>query len=170
MKKIHVAKSGIEGFGLFVSENVRRGELIHYIKGNRVKKIPKNIDESLSIPNWYGVSKHYWIDPGETPFRYLNHSCDPNSAITGTKSLMPLRDIQANEELTIDYSMTDPDPLWEMRCECKAPNCRKKIRSIHDVPTDAFISHMPLIPKYFQRMYIRNYIKNKLESEEGTKQ
>lgn len=164
MKKIVIEASKIEGKGIFAGEDIKKGELIQYITGKRVKKLPKSKEESLSIPNWFGLSRHFWIDPGDSAFRYLNHSCNPNAAIKGTKSLVAMRSIRKGEEVTMDYSMTDADPLWEMRCICGEEECRKIIRSIHSVPTQVFKRHMPYTPRYFQRVYIRNYVQTKLKS------
>ncbi len=164
MKKLSVQKSGIEGKGLFVLEDVKKDEFIHYIEGKRVKKVAVNkLDGQTEMRNWYGVGKSVWIDPEGTHFDYLNHSCDPNAAIKGVKSLVALKDIKAGEELTIDYSITDPDPLWEMECACGTKHCRNSIRSIESVPTDVFKKHFPHIPRYFQKRYIRHYIKSKVE-------
>lgn len=164
MKKIYVDNSSINGKGIFAGEAVRAGERIQYIAGKVVKKIPKTKEEALSIPNWFGISRQYWIDPEETPFRYLNHSCEPNAAVAGTKILTALVDIPQGREITIDYSLTDADTLWEMPCSCGSKKCRKIIRSIHTVPTDVFKRHMPYIPRYFQRLYIRNYVYSKLKA------
>lgn len=163
MKKIYVGKSGIHKRGIFSAEPVRKGELIQFIAGKKVKKLLKTKKDSLSIPTWFGLGRYSWMDPGESPFRYLNHSCEPNAAISGTKSLIAIKNIPQGKEITIDYSMTDADPLWEMKCGCGATKCRKIIRSIHTVPTKVFKRHMPHIPRYFQRIYLRHHVTNKLK-------
>ncbi len=163
MKKIYTGKSSVHKRGIFVGEPVRKGELIQYIVGKKVKKLPKTKEESLSIPTWFGLSRHIWMDPGKSPFQYLNHSCEPNAAISGTKSLIAIKNIQQDEEVSIDYSMTDSDQLWEMKCECGTTECRGTIRSIHTVPTKVFKHHMPHIPRYFQRVYLRHYVASKLK-------
>jgi len=38
-----------------------------------------------------------------------------------------MRDIPAGSELTIDYVMTDGDPVKRMECSCGAPECCKVI-------------------------------------------
>lgn len=163
MKKICVGESAIHGTGIHAAENIKKGDKIQFIKGEKVKKLPKTKDESLSIPTWFGVSRQVWLNPSKTLFRYLNHSCSPNVAIVGTKTLMAMQDLKKGDEITIDYSMTDADPLWEMACECEAKDCRKTIRSIHFVPLEVFKRHMPHIPKYFQHVYIRNYVHSQLK-------
>ena len=158
MKKIGVCKdSKIHGKGVCILEDCNAGEKIQYIKGSLVKKIITNKKESQSrdVANWYGISKKIHLDPGESIFRYLNHSCNPNTAIVGKKTLIALKKIKQDEEITIDYSMTDADPLWEMNCSCGSVNCRKVIKSIEHLPKDVFYKHMPNIPKYFQNLYKR---------------
>ena len=164
MKKLIVKSSPIDGKGLFADEDIKKGEFIQYITGKRVKKVATSKDDGYEeMKNWYGVGKSIWIDPEGTHFAYLNHSCEPSTAIGGTKSLVALKDIKCGEEITIDYSVTDPDPLWEMKCACNTPTCRKIIRSIEYVPTEVFRKHFPNVPRYFQKRYIRHYIKSKVE-------
>ena len=164
MKKIEIrSKSAIHGRGMFVTEDIRKGERIGFITGKLVKKIPKNRGEALSIPNWYGIGRSKWIDPEETSFRYLNHSCNPNAAIIGTKTIIALKNMKKDTELTIDYSMTDVDPLWEMTCLCKSKNCRGTLKAIQFLPKSVFKNHMPYIPRFFQRHYISNYIKTEVK-------
>lgn len=162
MKKLIVKESGIHNKGIFATELLPKGGRITSISGIKVKKLPKTKKDALSIPNWFGVGRAIWIDPGDSIFRYLNHSCEPNAAIIGTKTLVAMRDIKTEEEVTIDYSMTDADPLWEMQCFCNAKQCRKTIQSIQFVPIPVFKKHMPLIPRYFQRVYFRNHIQSSI--------
>lgn len=158
MKKIVIKKSSIHGKGLFADENIRKGDKIQIIPGPKVKKVTKNEQDSQEIANWIGVSRHFWIDTRGTIFNFINHSCEPNAAIAGIRSLYALENIQKGSEIFIDYSMTDADPYWEIKCKCGTKSCRKVIRAIYTVPTDVFKRHMPYIPRYFQRLYLRSYI------------
>ena len=47
-----------------------------------------------------------------------------------------------------------------MNCACSALNCRKVIKSIDKLPKDFFSKYFPLIPDYFQKIFIKNYIKS----------
>lgn len=170
MKKVYIAKSRIDGKGMFAGEDVSRGERIQYIKGKPVRNIIKSKDESEAITNWIGVSKKFWMNTEGTPFRYINHSCDPNTAIMGTKTAVALRKIRKDEEITIDYSMSDADPYWKgIRCHCGAKDCRKEIRTIYTVPPEVFKRHMPYVSRYFQRVYVRNYIRTKQKTHKEAK-
>lgn len=169
MKKISVRKSPVDGKGLFADENIERGERIEYIRGKRRHKVIHNARESRKIEHWIGMGKDLWMTTEGTPFRYINHSCDPNAAIVGSKTLVALRKIPADAEICIDYSMTDADPFWELKCTCGSPRCRHSIRAIYTVPEDVFKRHLPYITKPFQRLYLANKAhKDMLQDEAGS--
>lgn len=161
MKKIIVKESGIHGKGVFADEEIAKGKRIQYIQGTKVKLPRRGHHDKNVMSTWYGVGRYIWIDPGDTPFRYLNHSCEPNAAVAGTKTLVALQTIRKDDEITIDYSMTDADPHWGLDCHCGAPSCRKYIQAIYTVPQDVFKRHMPYIPRYFQRAYIRTHVRSR---------
>ena len=58
-------------------------------------------------------------------FRYINHSCDPNTFFRCTPEraeVYALRAIRAGEELTCDYGESQHE--GKLRCRCGARNCR----------------------------------------------
>jgi SET domain-containing protein len=58
-------------------------------------------------------------------FRYINHSCDPNTFTRCTPEraeFYALREIRRGEELTVDYGDSHHD--GKLRCRCGARNCR----------------------------------------------
>ena len=57
----------------------------------------------------------------------FNHSCEPNLGFTGQIGLVSLRDVDAGEELTFDYAMSDGEPYDEFDCHCGMPTCRHKV-------------------------------------------
>jgi len=57
---------------------------------------------------------------------HLNHSCEPNLGLQGQVVFVAIRDMAADEELTIDYAMTD-DESYEMECQCGSEACRRLI-------------------------------------------
>lgn len=85
-------------------------------------------------------SSDYCMDLGQNrslepipPFRYVNHSCDPNAelvsidwgheGVTRADQLLleALRDIAVGEEITIDYAW---NPEAAIKCHCGSANCR----------------------------------------------
>ena len=58
-------------------------------------------------------------------FRYINHSCDPNTFMRCTPTRAEFyarRDIAAGEELTVDYMESHHD--GKLACRCGAARCR----------------------------------------------
>ena len=74
------------------------------------------------------IAEDVWRD-SDGIARYLNHSCEPNCGIRGVSTLVAMRDINAGEEMTWDYEMTEDisGQLWKMKCECGHLSCRKEI-------------------------------------------
>ncbi len=157
-KKLEIKQSGINGKGLFATQEIKKGELIGYIKGNLKFQPNKNKKISLENPNWVGLAEDKWIDPIK-PFVFWNHSCSPSSGINGSVSVCALRNIKAGEEVTVDYAITEVDTLWEMQCSCHEKNCRKIITSIQSLPYRTFQKYLPFIPTHFQKIYLRHIVK-----------
>lgn len=98
----------------------------------------------------------YWdSDPrlGENCFRYdadrylnpeggigafANHSCNPNAGIIKNGRwllLRAIRPIAAGDEVTHDYStLLGADDVWQMKCNCGEPQCRKTVRHAGKLP------------------------------------
>lgn len=160
MKKIlYTGASEISGKGLFCKTDIVKGEHVAYISG-KVKKFKSLTPKQASlIPTWYGVNKTTWIDPGSSVFAYFNHSCDPNTAIVGTKKVVARKNIPAGEELTFDYSLNDGDTNWtlDLKCNCGSKTCRKEINSIQKLPARVIKNHYPLIQRYFLKLYLKGH-------------
>ena len=156
MKHIYICTSRIEGKGVFAGEDIKKGDVIQYIKGKTRFLTIKNKKDSLSYPNWIGVGKSQWINP-EYPNQYLNHSCNPNSGIKGKVTMIATRDIKEGEEIAIDYSIIEGDDLWEMKCACGEKNCRKIIRSVRYIPVKQFKKYLPNVPSYFKNLYLKEH-------------
>jgi hypothetical protein len=58
----------------------------------------------------------------------LNHSCDPTLAWTADGAgLVAFRDVEAGEELTVDYATSSTDPQMVVRCHCETYRCRQLV-------------------------------------------
>ncbi len=159
MKHIYIATSKIEGMGVILGEDAKKGDLIRYIKGDLKFKVNKSKKDALDNPDWIGIEKNVWIDP-EKPYKFLNHSCNPSAGIKGKVSLHALRNLKEGEEITIDYSTIEADQLWELNCACGEKECRKKISSIYSLPPQTFKKYLPFVPNYFKNLY-SSFLKKK---------
>jgi hypothetical protein len=71
---------------------------------------------------------HYLVSLTDCePADYVNHSCAPNTGLSGQITLVALRDIAAGEEITYDYAMSDGSSYDEFACDCGAPECRHRV-------------------------------------------
>ncbi len=55
-------------------------------------------------------------------WRFLNHSCEPNAALSGLK-LVAIRTIRPFAELTFDYATTEFEMAEPFACHCGSPHC-----------------------------------------------
>jgi len=126
--KTEIRKSDTEGHGLFAKELIREGEIVS-VRGGHI--ITRQMEENVNKPDgyWgYPIADDYVLAPLNTQevadvMMFLNHSCDPNVGILGQIIFVAMRDIDSNEELTIDYAMfgANKEP---MQCNCRSTNCR----------------------------------------------
>lgn len=157
-KNIYVAPSSIEGNGVFSKKKFKKGQTVFLFKGNVYHRVNKGKKDTYANPNSIGFGKNLWIDPtGNFPF--INHSCNPNTGIKGKVTFTALRNIKKGDEITFDYSIIEEDTQWEMKnLEPKStPGFRPVIQSIQHLPLVTYKKHLPLIPKYFQKVYVGHH-------------
>lgn len=159
MKKASLAvlKSSIHGYGVFTRQPLKAGDFIAVLRGSRVRYQPTIYGQSNRYGDWIGINKDTWIDPIDE-FQYLNHSCNPNAGLKGshTLKLYAMRDIEAGEEITIDYSTTEEDPDYCFEtAEADAEHVRRFVGPIQTLPEEVYERYLPYIPRYFQKVYER---------------
>jgi SET domain-containing protein len=129
--KAMVRVSRIEGRGLFAAEQIAKGEVV-CVKGGHIfdRQTLLEVEGRLG-PAEIQIAKDLFIGPLDEGERegsmiFSNHSCDPNIGVKGQIVFVAMRDIQAGEELTHDWAMTDDDD-YEVQCNCGAHSCRKTV-------------------------------------------
>lgn len=155
MEKCYIGKSNIHGKGIIAACDLNKDEKLFHIKGKIIDFVVKNKKDALSGPLMIGYGKNKWIDPDDFS-KYLNHSCNPSCGIKGRITLIAMRNIKKGEEITIDYSITEMEPLWEMKCKCGAKQCRKIIKSVQFLPLNLFKKYNSYIPTLFSKYYIKH--------------
>ncbi|MBI4836307.1 MAG: SET domain-containing protein-lysine N-methyltransferase [Candidatus Abawacabacteria bacterium] len=58
----------------------------------------------------------------------FNHSCSPNTGLSGSIVIVAMRDIAPGEELAFDYAISETF-FSSFECHCGSSNCRKVITS-----------------------------------------
>ena len=92
--KIYVARSPIHGSGLFAKRKIKAGELIGRIED--AKPTTRNGPHVL----WVSESEGYRVGG---PLKYINHSNAPNAIYYNDLTVVALRDISKDEEITHYY-------------------------------------------------------------------
>jgi hypothetical protein len=129
--KVASTESPIHGIGLFAIEPITKGE-ITCVKGGYIF----NRQQLNSMPEWFRgaevqIAEDLFIGPLMEDERdgsmiYSNHSCEPNIGVRGQIVFVAMRDIEAGEELTHDWAMTDDDD-YRIECQCGSAKCRKVV-------------------------------------------
>ena len=124
MADVIVQKSKLHGKGVFADRNFRKGSTIIRwdtsiaLMDCDARKIPLKNRKYLVRSNGLYILT-------QSPEKYLNHSCMPNT-MEKNHCDIALRYIRKGEELTTDYSIDAP-PHIKMKCKCKSSNCKRVI-------------------------------------------
>lgn len=159
-KDLYVSKSSIQGKGLFTSRAIKKGDRALILKGERKRKVNKTVGDVFANPDWVGFNKNWWTDP-RPPFKFLNHSCDPNIGIKGKVSFYALRDIKSGEELTFDYSTSEVDTRWSLKCGCGSKKCRGVVKSVQFLDKKTYNRYDPFIPTGIKHIYVNSHKNDK---------
>ncbi len=122
------------GKGVFSKRCYPANAVIGEITGEIVIDCPEGSSHSFEIDD------RTQLEP-DAPFRYLNHSCEPNCEFDWFEDdwmegevaplyLIALRNILPGEELTIDYNWPASGAI---PCHCLAASCRGWIVSLDEL-------------------------------------
>ena len=150
--KVYISKTKNTGKGVFAGERIRKGEKILEFEGRIVKY---NYDSNFKLgPRWLGIDKNKWmIIKKNNPGEMINHSCSPNAGLKNKIFLIAIKNIKNGEEITLDYSTSEEDLYWRMKCNCHSRNCRKIIKSFIHLPNKLKKRYRSLgiVPKFVLR-------------------
>lgn len=132
---LEVRNSPIHGKGVFTKEPIRKDTVVikwggvvltqdEFYSGKGLAHTNVGIDEGVFLAE--PADKEMTVDD------YMNHSCNPNLWLIDEVTLVAKRDIEADEELTIDYAIELSDPSYAMKapCNCGAAHCRKQVTGL----------------------------------------
>ena len=115
-------------YRVLATRRLAEGETIFTLEGIRVETPTRY---SFQI----GAADHLSVPLGETleetmdrrPWRFLNHSCEPNAWVSGLR-LLATRNIEPWEQITTDYNCTEMRLASPFTCRCGAPECIGVVR------------------------------------------
>jgi SET domain-containing protein len=132
LPKIARRRSGIEGWGVFASEDITKNTRIIDYAGELIHNSDSEEREERYLQDgcvWvFRVNRHWSRDAnvGGNIARFINHSCTPNcwfEVVDKTIWIRAARNIRRGEEITYDYSIIGERTI---PCRCR-PGCPNKI-------------------------------------------
>jgi len=132
--KVEKRWSPIHERGLFAKTVIAKGEIVVVKGGYVLTTEQRNRVVNDLGPAEIQITETLFIGPTtpaerEGGMMHLNHSCEPNVGLQGQIVFVAMRDITADEELTVDYAVFDDEP-YEMRCHCGNNRCRGLITGV----------------------------------------
>ncbi len=138
-KKYAVEGNAIEGYGIYATQPILKGEVVFKGEEKAQRIVTKkyvsaswNEREQLDFARYaYPISKEVYILWSENPAEWApqNHSCSANTAYVGL-NVVALRNINSDEELTLDYSNFLDETAQPFECQCGSTQCRGKISGV----------------------------------------
>lgn len=160
--KVEIRTNSLNGKGIFAKEYIKKGEIV-FIKGGHILTRDE-IFSSGVINSYFPINDEYFLgatnkDEEDQIKLYQNHSCNPNVGLHGEITFIAMRDIEKDEELTVDYAFIDNED-YSFECTCGSNDCRKTITGF-----DWKIKELQ--DKYYE--YFAQYLKDKIDNERRTK-
>lgn len=115
-------------YRLIALRSIASGERMFRIEGElspRPSRFSVQIGEGLHIDLGPGHTSEEILD--RYFWRFMNHSCEPNSIIRG-QEVIALRTIPPWQDVTFDYNATEYDMADPFVCRCGSPQCLGVIR------------------------------------------
>jgi len=130
-----VARSGIQGTGVYALEDLPAGKRIVEYVGRKLTRMQAARLEFPKDMYLASSGREYLVDGriGGNGSQFINHSCVPSLGFVRSRGRIfyeTRRQIRAGEELTVAYRY--PTKLRRIRCRCGAKNCRATLRVIVD--------------------------------------
>lgn len=169
--KFHVKNTDLKGLGIYAKDKIAAFSVIAEIR--YLREVTKDNPLSESEKHLHD-HQHYWPDGRifivDEPECYFNHSCNPNAYIYSADKqffIIAKKDIESEEEITVDYEIqtTGFDVSWE--CKCGATNCR----GLHKwdfflLPPKIICESLPFLDPWFAQVHgekIRGILKQELK-------
>lgn len=130
--KLEVRNSKINGKGVFTNQFIAKDEVVIIWGGELVTIYDFNNGLGQKHTNVGIDEDHYLVTPDKSEMTvddFMNHSCNPNIWLKDEVTLIARRNIESNEELTIDYAieLVDENYIMKHSCNCKYEECRNII-------------------------------------------
>lgn len=131
-KKYIVKGNAIAGYGIYATKQLQPNELVFKGEGRSQRLITRRYveknwpdNEKLTFRRYaYPLSNEVFLLWDDDPAEWApqNHCCQPNTAYDGL-NVIAVTQINAGQELTLDYSSFLDEHMEPFECHCGSPNC-----------------------------------------------
>ena len=98
------------------------------------------------------------------PWRFLNHSCEPNCLIRG-RTLRALRTLEPWEQITFDYNTTEEVLATPFSCACQSARCCAEVRGFRFLSQEERILRRPLLAPHLRQLWSKERSEKSLVKE-----
>ena len=110
----------------------------------------------MDFTHYLQISPDLYLSPSGQFDDYVNHSCDPNSAVFFHDDdifLKAIKTIMPEEQLSFDYGTIIFNEPTTFECNCGSVSCRKVIGNFYSMPAELqnrYVKNgmVPLLNKY----------------------
>lgn len=144
------------GRGVFATRAYRIGDSILTFVGETFDR-SHPIHGTPQGANLFQVGPSSYILPRPVGL-YVNHSCNPNAGLKGTRTLIAIKEIAEGEEIRFDYSTNMDEDFWTMPCACKELECRGLVGDFRLLPEHVRARYLALgiVPAFVARRHGAN--------------
>ncbi|MEO5802500.1 MAG: SET domain-containing protein-lysine N-methyltransferase [Verrucomicrobiota bacterium] len=126
-ESIEFKASAIHGMGGFALCKIKKGTPIIEYVGEKISKAESLVRCEANNPYIFNLDDEFDLDGDVSwnPAKFINHTCRPNAEAEfyGDQIwIMAIRDIEAGEEISFNYSY-DLEDYKEHPCRCGKRNC-----------------------------------------------
>ncbi len=162
MSNIEIREATNKDKGVFALKDFKKDESILHIEGEIVEtenpeSLPKDFQDHCFPFDERNGKKRYVVP--KSPWKYLNHSCDPNAGIKNNLDIVAMRPIKKGEEIVFDYAMNNIDS-WTMKCNCGSKKCRKIVSDFVVLDEDTKKKYRDYVLDCIKEEYLRRPSKN----------
>lgn len=136
-------RPGADGLGVFACEAISAGEILLALAHVFVDRPARHTIQLDARKHQAGTGE---IDD------FLNHSCDPNTALDFERlELVAIKPIAPGEELSFNYLTSEWDMAAPFACMCGAANCHGLIRGFRHLSLAQQEALVPWTSSYLRR-------------------
>jgi hypothetical protein len=154
--------SKLDGVGVWTTQRIEAGAPVLRFDGPTMTsaRLPADDDVTGARDRYMQIGPDRYLGPSGKLDDHVNHSCAPNTAVRISPGkvalegpivrLVALAPIEADTEVTWDYSTTMLKDPWTMRCRCRSPRCRRTVKEWSRLPAEVQRQHVRsgMVPAY----------------------